>query len=83
MNHGEEIALTFDAGSLPSLPPGHRRDFLLFVDGYGKDMDINSAYPSSVTPLPFHAMPAYPYPVGQGPEPGSQDYLLEWNTRPR
>ena len=83
MNHGEEIALAFDAGSLPPPSPGFRRDFLLFVDGYGKDMDINSAFPSSAAPLPFHAMPAYPYPGGQGPDPGALDYLLEWNTRSR
>jgi Flp pilus assembly protein TadD len=83
MNHGEEIALTFDARRLGPPPVGFRRDFLLFVDGYGKDMEINSARPSSVAPLPYHAMQGYPYPAGQGPEPEALDYLLEWNTRPR
>ena len=38
------------------------RTFLLYADGYSKEMDINSASPDSVAPLPFHAMSAYPYP---------------------
>ena len=30
-------------------------------DGYSKEMDINSASPTRVGPLPFHAMTRYPY----------------------
>ena len=77
--HGDEIALSFDASAAPPLPAGWRRDFLLFVDGFGKDMDPNSARPDSVGPLPFHAMPVYPYAAG-GYTP-SRDWLDEWNTR--
>jgi hypothetical protein len=53
--------LSFDAAALPPLPAGVRRTFLLFSDGYSKEMDINSATPDALGPLPFHAMTRYPY----------------------
>jgi hypothetical protein len=58
---GDEIALSFDAASLPTLPAGWRRTFLLLADGYSKEMDINSATPDRVAPIPFHGMKRYPY----------------------
>ncbi|HXU38912.1 MAG TPA: FG-GAP-like repeat-containing protein [Blastocatellia bacterium] len=58
---GDEIALSFDAGRLPALPKGWRRTFLLYADGFSKEMDINSASPDQVLPLPFHGMKDYPY----------------------
>jgi hypothetical protein len=58
---GDEIALSFDAGSLPALPPGQRRTFLLYTHGYSKEMDIGSATPHLVEPLPFRGMRSYPY----------------------
>jgi tetratricopeptide (TPR) repeat protein len=58
---GDEIALSFDATALPPLPKGWRRTFLLLSDGYSKEMDINSATPSSIAPIPFHGMKRYPY----------------------
>jgi hypothetical protein len=65
MGSGDEIRLLFAAGSLPSLKPGWRRDFLLFVDGWAKDGDANTAFSRSVEPLPFHGMSSYPYPAGE------------------
>src|SRR5206468_10058512 len=54
---GDEIALSFDAASVgPPPPSGWTRTFLLFADGYSKEMDINSASPDEVGPLPFHTM---------------------------
>ncbi len=80
MGAGDELSLRFDARGLPALPAGWTRDFLIFFDGYAKDADANTAYSSSVGPLPFHAMPGYPYPAGQS-HPGS-GYDKTYNTRP-
>jgi tetratricopeptide (TPR) repeat protein len=58
---GDEIALSFDAQTLPPLPAGFQRTFLLYADGFSKEMDINSATPEAMGPLPFHGMSRYPY----------------------
>jgi hypothetical protein len=83
MFHGDEISAQFDAAALPPPPPGTRRSFLLYADGFGKDMDFHSARSLTVEPLPFHGMSAYPYPAGESyplDEPRLR-YLLEYNTR--
>ena len=58
---GDEISLSFDASRLPKLPRGWTRTFLLYSDGFSKEMDINSASPDQIMPLPFHGMTRYPY----------------------
>ena len=58
---GDEVALTFDASELEPLPEGWTRTYFLQADGYSKEMDINSAIPDTVEPLPFHGMTGYPY----------------------
>ena len=58
---GDEIALSFDAAALPPLPAGWKRTYLLLADGFSKEMDINSATPHGVAPIPFHGMTRYPY----------------------
>ncbi|HEY0379506.1 MAG TPA: FG-GAP-like repeat-containing protein [Pyrinomonadaceae bacterium] len=58
---GDEISLSFDATKLPPLPAGWTRTFLLYSDGFSKEMDINSASPDRIMPLPFHGMTRYPY----------------------
>jgi hypothetical protein len=58
---GDELAVSFDATCLPELPRGWTRTFLLYADGFSKEMDINSATPDQVMPLPFHGMTRYPY----------------------
>jgi hypothetical protein len=81
---GDEIALSFPAGELPPLPPGWVRDYLLLADGFGKDMDVNSARPDAVTPLPYHGMPGYPPPAhGGSPFDSAEwlDYMHEYNSR--
>jgi len=83
MRHGDEIQIDFAASPLPPLPAGWTRTFLFYADGFGKDMDIHSAAPDSVTPLPFHAMSRYPYPATEK-YPDSEAYRRyqrEYNTR--
>jgi len=60
---GDEITLSFDASALPPLMPGMRRTFLLYASGYSKEMDLHSASPDVAMPIPFRAMPRYPYPA--------------------
>ena len=63
--HGDELALSFRAERLPELPVGWKRTFLIYADGFGKDMDLNSAYSDTVEPIPFHGMSAYPFAPGE------------------
>jgi Tfp pilus assembly protein PilF len=80
---GDEIALAFDAAAAGSLPDGWTRTFLLLADGFSKEMDINSASPDVVGPLPFHAMTAYPYraPEHYPDTPEHEQYRAKYNTR--
>jgi Flp pilus assembly protein TadD len=80
---GEEIALEFDAQSLPPVPPGWKRDYFFFADGFVKDMDFYGADSFAVAPLPFHGMGSYPYSSAKN-YPDDEDhlrYLLEYNDR--
>ena len=80
---GDEIEAWFDVSSLPSLAAGWERDYLVFVDGFGKDMDVNSAASDYVGPLPFHRMKAFPFPPEEE-QPASdrhRDYMRTWNSR--
>ncbi len=65
-------------------PEGWTRDFLLKVEGWAKDRDPNTAFSSSVEPLPFHAMSRYPYPANEHfPDDAEhRRYRQEYNTRP-
>ncbi len=80
---GDEIALSFNAGALPSLAAGWSRTFLLYADGFSKEMNLHSASPDDLGPLPFHGMMAYPYaPPEQFPDtPEHRRYRDEYNTR--
>jgi tetratricopeptide (TPR) repeat protein len=80
---GDEIALSFDAATLPALPAGWTRTFLLYSDGFSKEMNPRSASPDSVGPLPFHRMTQYPYgPSEAYPRtPAHGEYLERYNTR--
>ena len=80
---GDEISLSFDARKLPPLRAGWTRTFLLYADGYSKEMDINSASPDQVSPLPFHGMSRYPYadPEKFPMTAARQAYFDKYNTR--
>jgi Tfp pilus assembly protein PilF len=84
MGSGDELALQFPASSLPALPSGWRRDYLLLVDGWAKDADANTAYSQTVEPLPFHAMSAYPYRAGEHfpDDAAHREYRKKYLTRP-
>ena len=80
---GDEIALSFEASAAPLRRAGWTRTFLLYADGFSKEMNIWSATPDELGPLPFHAMSRYPY----GPEEhyprdaAHRAYLARYNTR--
>jgi len=80
---GDEMQIDFDARRLPALPKGWKRTFLVYADGFGKDMDINSARPETIGELPFHGMKSYPHsPADRYPmTKRHQEYLLRYNTR--
>ncbi|HMG76388.1 MAG TPA: FG-GAP-like repeat-containing protein [Pyrinomonadaceae bacterium] len=80
---GDEISLSFNASALPPLPAGWTRTFLLYADGFSKEMDINSASPDQLVPLPFHGMSRYPYPWTEHYPltEGRRRYIEQYNTR--
>lgn len=84
MGSGDEVSITYHAASLPALPVGWTRDFLLKVDGWAKDADANTAFSENVLPLPFHAMSSYPYKKNeQFPQDKEHaDYVRDYLTRP-
>jgi hypothetical protein len=84
MGAGDALTLRFDAAALPPVADGWRRDFLIFVDGWAKEQEANTAFGDSVEPLPFHQMSAYPYGPGEKypTGPRHEAYLREYNNRP-
>jgi hypothetical protein len=83
MGPGDEATIQFDASSATSLPRGWTRDFLLYTDGWIKDSDLNTAFGTTVGPLPFHGVKAYPYRQSEAypTDAKHQRYLQEYNTR--
>ncbi len=84
MGAGEALEVRFEAGGLPELAPGWRRDYLVFLDGWAKDRDPNTVEALYVEPLPFHGMSGYPYGEGESfPDTEAhRAWRREWNTRP-
>ena len=84
MGSGDELRLLFPERTVAPLPAGWKRDFLLFVDGWAKDADANTAYSQTVEPLPFHAMSQYPYKKGEHfpDDAAHRQYREQYNTRP-
>jgi hypothetical protein len=80
---GDEVALEFDPSSLTPIQPGWSRDYFLYADGFAKDMDFYESLSDTVEPLPYHAMPRYPYSA-DAHYPSTSEYLhyrLNYNTR--
>lgn len=84
MGSGDELRLLFPERAGGPLRAGWKRDFLLFVDGWAKDADANTAYSQTVEPLPFHAMSQYPYKDGEHfpDDAAHRQYREQYNTRP-
>jgi len=82
-NAGDEISVRFDAAAAPPLPPGWKRDFLIFSDAWLKDGDLNTATGKTVAPLPFHGMTRYPYGEEQAYPSDAEHarYRTTYNTR--
>lgn len=57
---GDEVSLRFAVPDVP-LPPGWKRDFLLYNVGWDKDCDLNTIYGETVEPLPFATADGYSY----------------------
>ncbi len=80
---GDEATVAFDAAGLKEPAPGWKRTFFLYSDGWIKDSDLNTAYGTTVEPLPYHAITSYPYGPSDGypADSARQRYLREYNTR--
>ncbi|MHC4744833.1 MAG: FG-GAP-like repeat-containing protein, partial [Planctomycetota bacterium] len=83
MGRGEELTLRFPAEAFGPVPEGCRRSFILKTDSFCKDMDLYSAHPDTVEPLPFHSMTGYPYgPDEKYPnDEKRRQYRRRFNTR--
>jgi hypothetical protein len=83
MGRGEELTLRFSAGAFGPTPKGCRRSFILKTDSFCKDMDLYSAYPDTVEPLPFHSMSNYPYGANEKypDDEKRRKYRRQFNTR--
>ncbi|MCS7270750.1 MAG: CRTAC1 family protein, partial [Gemmataceae bacterium] len=77
---GDAVTVSFDASALPPLPA---RSFVVQAWGYSKDTAPTTLTGGQVEPLPFRAMPHYPYdPLRLPPPPAQLEYHRRWNTRP-
>jgi hypothetical protein len=81
---GDEARLEFDAASLPALPTGWTRSYVLRSFGYCKDADPFTAGSDAVEPLPWRGMPDYPFAPGVSLRTTADydAYLREYQTRP-
>ncbi len=81
---GDVLTARFDARSLPPLPEGWERSFVLRTWGYCKDAAPFTATSATVEPLPFRAMSRYPYGPGEHypRDRRHEDYRRKYNTRP-
>jgi hypothetical protein len=79
----DRLRVRFDGRSLPPLPAGWKRGFVLRTVGYCKDAGPFTATGTTVEPLPFRGMKRYPPgPGDQPPQTAAyRDYLRRYQTR--
>jgi hypothetical protein len=84
MATGDELTVKFSGRGLPPLEPGWKRDLFLYVSGWAKDGEPNTAFARTVAPLPFREMSNYPpRPEERAPDNLEyRQYLREYLTRP-
>jgi hypothetical protein len=84
MATGDEMTVKFSGRALAPVKPGWKRDFFLYLRGWAKDGEPNTAFSSTVAPLPFGGMSDYPPgPQDHAPDsPEYQQYRREYLTRP-
>ncbi len=80
---GDELALSFDAATLPPPARGWTRTLFLESHGWDKDADRNTYQAAQVEPLPFRGMSGYPYGEAESfpDSPEHADYLDRYQTR--
>lgn len=80
---GDEIAVKFDAATLPVPSAAMTHSFVLVSHAWCKDSDLYTATPQTLEPLPFKAMSRYPYPATER-YPQTEDHRRfreTYNTR--
>jgi hypothetical protein len=86
---GDTVSLLFPAGNLTPVAEGMQRSYYFFVACWFKVQYANYGFGPgndgfTVTPLPFHYMSGFPYPLQTESYPYDADhisYLQEYNTR--
>jgi hypothetical protein len=80
---GDEARIEFDASSVPALPAGWTRAYVLRTVGYCKDSSPFTALGDTVEPLPWKGMPAFPFgKEGERPQDAAyKEYLRTFQTR--
>ena len=79
MNSGDELSLRFPEQATPA--SGMVRDYVLIGDGWVKDGNFNTAFPSTVIPLPDHNMHDYvKAPAALEDDPVYRRHAEDWKT---
>jgi hypothetical protein len=72
---GDEVTLEF-AAPLEPLSGGWKRDFFFYSAGWEKDGNLLTVLGETVDPLPFLAMPSYPWPAEKQSERRRENQTL-------
>ena len=79
MNSGDELSLRFPEQKAPA--SGMVRDYVLIGDGWVKDGNFNTAFPTTVIPLPDHNMHDYVKPpTTLEDDPVYRRHADDWKT---
>jgi hypothetical protein len=82
---GDEVTIQFDAATLPPIPDGYVRSYVLRTWGYCKDTAPTTVSGGRVEPLPFRGMKDYAHLTDDERARADviqAEYRRKWNTRP-